>query len=134
MTRTTTGTGYVVHAMVVTKWKIRSHFKDVLASQDICKSFSQLLLNEVHFALSQGAKMLRLWCLQQRKGLFSRQPSKRLGEKTSNPPPERQGALGIYRVMNEEAGWSDVRGAWGTREAWGKVIGKRCANHLSAQV
>lgn len=80
MTRTTTGTGYVVHAMVVTKWKIRSHFKDVLASQDICKSFSQLLLNEVHFALSQGAKMLRLMFATE-KGFILKAAKQEVGRK-----------------------------------------------------
>ena len=40
-----------------------------------------------------------------------------------------EGAGGIYGIRNKETGrWSEV---WG---AWGKMIGKRCGNHASAQV
>ena len=81
MTRTTIGTGYVVRAMVVTKWTIRSYFKDVLASQDICKSFSQLLLNEVHFALSTGSQNVETLMFATKKGFILKAAKQEDGRK-----------------------------------------------------
>ena len=64
---------------------------------------------------AQQAETLRRQGLQQREGLFKRQPGEKTGTQVSDP----QGAQGNYGVMNEEAGPSE---AWG---AWGKVTGKR---------
>ena len=36
--------------------------------------------------------------LQQRKSLFTRQPSEETGESVSDPPPQRQGAWDIYGI------------------------------------
>lgn len=46
-----------------------------------------------------ASQMLRRWGLQQRKGLFARQPSNETGEQVANPPPRRQGT-GVFIGLN----------------------------------
>ena len=84
-----------------------------------------LLPSQVGVADIWQAKTLRHWGLQQREGLFEKLPSQKQGEQVSDRPPRRQGARGIYRIKNEEAGRSEAWGAWGSRV---KATGKRCGN------
>ena len=79
--------------------------------------WGELVTEPGSFARHTASQKLRCWGLQQRKGLFTSQPSKEMEKQNSNWPPWRCGSHDIYEIkkqgdLRHGKRWLEVRKRW----------------------